>query len=355
MRKVTLGCPVDGGHKTKPNVTYLMEDQQIPCYAVKTNGNLLVDTFLLPDEHHMDGKDIVVFRAGGAGDVLFSFPLFGELKRQYPNSKTILACHAPYHFIAKNCKNIDSVLDFPLEASFVPKEASFINLEGAIEENNELPAVDAMFWEAGISPSSTENIKNDFVYTPAPEMVANLLARFPKTPNIKRIGYQWKASTPVRSYPHKNSCVLVTELLLKGYDVAIMGEPDSIQIGTKPAGATGNLLNLTEHSLSWEESIAFLKTCDLVVGPDSSNIHFAGAMGIKGLGIYGPFKWSLRTNYFDSIWCVQGLGPCAPCFHHSNNRDGLLPRDKPCSTTGECEVLKSIHPEKILKKIQQLI
>jgi len=354
MRLLTFFEPVSGGQGLEPNTAYWVEGQQVAFYAAKTNGNIYVDDMeyeSFDSTKDNSNKNILVIRAGGAGDVLFCFPLLQEIKRRWPSCNLHFACHNSYHFIAKKCSAIDLVLDFPIKVTDVPEFAKVINLEGAVENNNGFHAVDAMFWKAGIPLPNNEQISKDLIYVPNEDQVSLMNSRWPKKQGVKRIGYQWRASSPVRSYPHNNSCVLVTNLLNLDYEVVLLGEPNSVQVKDK----NPNLINLTEANLTWEESIAFLKTCDLVVGPDSSSIHFAGAMDVPAIGLYGPFKWKYRTSYFNSVWCFQATGPCAPCYHHSNNKNGLLPENGPCAKTMECEVLRTIHPDRIISKIQKTI
>ena len=354
MRKITFFEPVAGGQDLEPNVQYWVEGQQVGYYAAMTNGNLCVGDVSYQEFRpvfDLNGKEILVIRCGGAGDILFCFPLLKEIKRRWPKCKLTFACHDSYHFITKNCDAIDKVEKFPIKVSDVPKDAFVINLEGAVEESQGFHAVDAMFWRAGLPLPQKEQIEKDLIYVPNKDQVSLMLNRWPKKQGIKRIGYQWRASSPVRSYPHNNSCILVTNLLNLDYEVVLMGEPNSVQV----KDSHPNLINLTESGLTWEESIAFLKTCDLVIGPDSSSIHFAGAMDIPALGLYGPFKWQYRTSYFKSVWCFQATGPCAPCYHHSNNKNGLLPENKPCSKTMECEILRTIEPARVINKIQKIL
>jgi ADP-heptose:LPS heptosyltransferase len=362
MKKILLEEPVEGlSLPIESNCEYLVENQQVSYFAVRSNGSLTVhniekDVFkTFASTENLDGKELFVFRAGGGGDILFMFPLLDELKRRFPNCKLTVVCNEHYHFIALNCKSVDNVLPFPIKVTELPQNCYILNLEGAVENNDVVPAVDCMFWAAGMTLPDKETIKKSLVYTPKEEHVHKAhLIPVAKNKDRIRIGYQWASSSPVRSYPHKNSCELVTQLAHDGgFEVCLLGEPNSIKIGARPT--KGWVYNMTEEGLSWEESVAFLKSCDLVIGPDSSGIHFAGAMGVKALGLYGPFEWNLRTSYFDSVWCFQQRGECAPCKHHSNNKNGIFPKDKPCSQSGQCEVLASLTPDRVFKKALQLL
>jgi ADP-heptose:LPS heptosyltransferase len=362
MKKILLESDIpDSLLPLDTNCEYFVENQQVSYFAVKTNGNLLVTNigqngfrnFKVDDD--LNGKELVVFRAGGGGDILFLFPLLDEIKRRFPSCTLTVSCNSYYHFIATNCKSVDKVLPFPVKVKDLPEECVILGLEGAVENNDAMPSVDCMFWTAGLPLPDRETIKKSLVYTPKEEHVAKAqLIPVAKHRDRIRIGYQWSASSPVRTYPHKNSCELVTKLAEDGgFEVCLLGEPNSIEIGSKPA--KGWVYNMTKEGLSWEESVAFLKSCDLVIGPDSSSIHFAGAMGVKALGLYAPFEWNLRTNYFDSVWCFQQRGDCAPCKHHSSNAYGLFPKNKPCSKSGQCEVLATLDPDRVFKKALQLL
>lgn len=362
MKKILLESEIpDSLMPLEPNCEYFVENQQVSYFAVKTNGDLLVTNigqnnfrnFKVDDD--LNGKELVVFRAGGGGDILFMYPLLDEIKRRFPFCSITVSCNSIYHFVALNCKSVDKVLPFPIKVKDLPEECVILSLEGAVEKNDTVPSVDCMFRAAGLPLPDTETIKKSLVYTPKEEDVFNAhLIPVAKNKDRIRIGYQWAASSPVRNYPHKNSCELVTKLAEDGgFEVCLLGEPDSIKIGSLPK--KGWVYNMTEHGLTWEQSVAFLKSCDLVIGPDSSGIHFAGAMGIKALGLYGPFQWDLRTNYFDSVWCFQQRGECAPCKHHSSNAYGLFPKNKPCSKSGQCEVLATLNPDRVFKKALQLL
>jgi len=57
--------------------------------------------------------------------------------------------------------------------------------------------------------------------------------------------------------------------------------------------------------------------CDLVLCPDSSILHLAGALSVPVVGIFGPTDPAARVNHYPSavaIWGGDGLKPC-PCWY----------------------------------------
>jgi len=129
-------------------------------------------------------------------------------------------------------------------------------------------------------------------------------------------------------------------------------------LGKTPTGVNRQPLFIDlageKPALSWEESIAFMKTCDLVLGPDSGAIHFAGAMGLPSLGLYGSFLASLRIPSQPATQAIQAMGACAPCFHHARKHVNF-PTNGPCRLSGQCDVLASITPQQIVAKIAEMI
>ena len=154
----------------------------------------------------------------------------------------------------------------------------------------------------------------------------------------------------IRNYPYKLSLEVIAALMKNNIQVVLLGK---FVTGVK---STPLFLDLAgeKPTVSWEESVAFMKTCDLVLGPDSSAIHFAGAMGVPSLGLFGPFLAKLRIPPQPATQAIQATGACAPCFHHGRG-NAPFPPNGPCALTGLCEVLASITPQQVATKIFEMI
>ena len=61
--------------------------------------------------------------------------------------------------------------------------------------------------------------------------------------------------------------------------------------------------------------VAMIQQSDLVICPDSSILHFAGALGKKTITIFGPIPPESRINYYDNTSAVVIDLPCRPCFY----------------------------------------
>jgi ADP-heptose:LPS heptosyltransferase len=77
--------------------------------------------------------------------------------------------------------------------------------------------------------------------------------------------------------------------------------------------------------------------CDLVLCPDSSIMHLAGALGVPTVAIFGPTHPAARINHYKNavaIWGGEGLAPC-PCWYEA------------CPIGGAC--WKQVTPERIVE------
>ncbi len=137
------------------------------------------------------------------------------------------------------------------------------------------------------------------------------------------------------------------------WEVYLFGRPGEFRTD---GPMTHDVMDLSRRGLTWRQSAATLLTCDVVLAPDSSMMHVAGALGVPCVALFGPFPWKLRTAYYKSVHALQGIDGCAmaPCFHAEHTLTGLFPNDGPCMATGHCVVLDSILPKRILAKVEQV-
>lgn len=176
------------------------------------------------------------------------------------------------------------------------------------------------------------------------------VASFPRTKK-RRIGVQIQAQARCRSYPRTG---LIVEALRRAeWEVYLLGRPGEFRVD---GAGSPDIVDLSRRGLTWRQSAASLLTCDMVLAPDSSMLHAAGALNIPAVGLFGPFPWKLRTAYYPSVHALQGTDGCpmAPCFHSPHLGIADFPAAGPCASTGRCEVLESILPARILAKVEQV-
>jgi len=342
MHLVKLNTPIEyTGLRMSHGIEYLTESKALSSLAILTDGDLEARPIKVHRRDVENPKSILVMRSGGAGDILFLTPVVAALRARFPDAHITLACMPSYHWIFRGQSTINGLAEFPVKMGIAARHDWVLDLENAVESVKDRHVVDLFAERCGVELASGK-----CVYVP--EFSAESFnTQFPKTK--KRIGLQWTASSPVRSYPQVQT--LMGKLLADGWQVVLYGEPK----GAKLYGNPENLINLSDLKWPWHKTIDFLQTCDLVVGPDSSMVHFAGALDIPAIALYGSFDARYRTAYHPSVRVIQATSGCnmAPCFYHME-KGIAMPWNGPCAQNKFCSSLASIEPDEIMAQVKTL-
>ena len=76
--------------------------------------------------------------------------------------------------------------------------------------------------------------------------------------------------------------------------------------------------NLINEHISLKDSIAFANEMSVIIAPDSSFIHIAGALRVPVVGLYGCFPSLLRMRYYKDAIGIDTNVPCSPSFIHGH-------------------------------------
>lgn len=322
-------------------IEYVCESQTAAVICAIVGGNMAMEPVKIAKRVGAIPSSILIVRGGGAGDILFLTPVLAELRRRFPSAYVGLACVTRYHWVLSGNKNVDGLFDVPLPTSQLGRFDWIIDLEESVELDNERHVVDIFAEKAGITVTDKATS-----YSRVTDL-AEFEKQFPKTK--KRVGIQLKASSPVRTYPR------VIELQKKfgelGWERILFAARGEF---TPMRQALPGLISTAETDWSWQKTTDFAATCDLIVGPDSSLIHFAGAMGIPAIALYGSFDSSLRLVH-GSTRVLQSKRECvlAPCAFHGR-RGQVFPVGGPCNNINMCAPLASISPDDILSTAAEM-
>jgi ADP-heptose:LPS heptosyltransferase len=294
-----------------------------------------------------NGKSILILRSGALGDMVLLTPCINEIHRRWPTVKIGISCMNQFAELVSMMHQVHFVT-FPADVKIVENYDAVIMMENSVENN---PAAEKMH----MTDAFAERIGLTHIHDKKPllwvskEMRDNMLVRFPRRPGVPRIAVQTRASGNLRTYPDPYMSLIMREIhLVRGWDVYLLGVP-----GQEKAQSIERMTNCMSLGLSIRESLALLATCDLALAPDSFIVHAAAALNIPVLGLYGAFDGELRAKYSPSVTVMQAEGHCAPCFYHDRPDNPVNPAG-PCSLTGRCEVLVSLTPARIVKKLDAM-
>ena len=331
--------------------TYLVGESTAST-ALMMNARVKVKSISNLKPRNQGPRRVALVRGGGFSDLLFLTPIIQAMKKQHPDWEIRVECWKHCQCIFDGNPHLAEVKDYPPQLDDLMFYTQIHWLEDAMEweprSQNE-HVIDLYAKKMGVELTEGKHLE----YYGHLRHLEAMRARFPKKQK-RRIGIQLSASAKCRTYPAALMERLI-DLLYRDkeqFEVALFDLPRK---DAQKADKVARVLNLCgeKEPLSFAESTAVLADCDAVIAPDSALCHIAGALDIPTVALYGPFPWQLRTQYARSITAINGHARCAPCFHHE--RESVWPEGGLCRETGRCEALASIEPERIVKKIKEVM
>ncbi|MBK6912350.1 MAG: glycosyltransferase family 9 protein [Ignavibacteriales bacterium] len=280
---------------------------------VDYKGNNGIDLSLLNKD-----KILITRAMGGIGDLLMMTPGIHALKKKFPHKKICLAIPKRYFAVFKNNPDVTlvDIEEAPINFLSYYKFYNFTDCPASRSESRKSPRIKKnrieIFAKAfGINVLSRYLMDRRPKYYLTEEEITlanNFWERF--NLNSKQVvGIQLHSEEVYRDYPFMKA--LVNRLAQK-YKVLVF---DSIPID---GFNSENIFKIDSFTI--REAFSLAAKCSLIVAPDSSFIHFAGAMNIPALGIFGPIDGKVRTKDYPKVKFIdvrEELG-CLPCWRNDN-------------------------------------
>lgn len=346
MHVLTLTAPLDVGKPIgiiQPGEWVVTDQNAFELANMAARGTVSVRPFKPEEEVLNDVRPDLIVRSGAIGDLLMLTPVFRVLAAT-PGKPNL--CCFPHHFsLFGGNPDIGELVPYPLALSEVPRFHEIISLENTMECDHTQHPTDIFAEALGVEARDHKPI----YHVKVSEKVAARAHLFTQRPNI---ALQLKASVANRDYPLPHWMQVIAGLEKRGWGVLLLGAKG--QIPTMPPHMRSPFVkDLSALGLTIRESAAVLSVCDAFIGIDSAFLHFAHALDIPAVGLFGPFRWQVRTGNAPKIRALSGEGECAGCSWHRHN-GRVYPPGKPCSTVGHCVVLASIKPERIVALAERL-
>jgi heptosyltransferase II len=193
--------------------------------------------------------------------------------------------------------------------------------------------------EDGYNPSSLSPVRPDRLPSalPLPESTRRRVALVPAgASNMLR-------QQTLRRWPVENYVLVAKELLLRGWDVILMGGPDDVWV--RPFFAE---LKITDclGRLTLPQVITACDQCDAVISHDTGPLHLAGLSQTPLVGLFGPTDPSNflpRREFVTGIWGGVNFA-CRPCYDGSNFA--------PCKHNG---CMHQVTPELVVREMDSLL
>lgn len=367
--RANVALPRPEGYTLQPGCAYIFNGKHadlIEKQAIAKHGAMAVD--IDPErlewvykkwdgETDLDGKVILFWRTGGAGDLIEMDPLMQFIKRRWPTCKIILCCDVGYTSLFHGAHHIDEVRPYPVQLAWL-KEADFHQFfEAVVEENPDAkrtPHPDLFLNEFGGEAKTLTPFEKIPVLSVSEEAIKStdeLFAAHNIGPQDFTVGIQLIVDAKIRRYePWKLAAIAKDLVGNHRAKIVWIGSPrqaDEItRLGVVKHALEKSCLNLaSQKNFTWQHTFAAIAKCDIVLSADSSANHIAGSFkrmigpagegdpwtvskyqfGLNRLrshtpqvGIYGPFDPAMRQKYFYDAFGVDVNCICAHCFQHGH-------------------------------------
>ena len=310
----------------------------------------------------LDGRSLLLVRNGGFGDLLFLTPLLRYLDGRYRHAGFAVACGNQYHGVFLRNRFVRRIFTYPVRLKDFVSYDYQLFYEGTLEKSTDphLHAVDLMARHAGVADVGDRRLVYDVEPALAKKAKNILRNELNVKPGDVTVGVHLRASSPIRTYPLDSSVLVAVALSAARARVFFLGRKGDWDrtVGRKPSPSVkfDNVDNLCGRFCTMDYTAAFMSRLDLLIGPDSSLVHFASALELPTVALYGPFPGAVRTAYYPRCVTLEGryaVGPgleeCAPCFKHGSY---------PCPQAGEDGVspcLRNLKAETVIEAALRLL
>lgn len=351
----------------KAGVTYIVPEA-FDNMLMKSVGPVFESKPYLPANFYrgedLTNKSLTCFRSGGIGDLLFITTSLKELKKRYPTARLYLGCDSAFGEILQSPAGDYEIIDMPLEKSLLARSDYVLFFQGIIEESQEAEMVNAYdlfrkaFYLDSISDYKPNIYFSDYYMADVNRYLKKSQSFYKTQINI---AIQALASVPKRSvFPE--TLIKFINSLPSQYSIWLIGSSNQMNQINEIIQSTkehGNVYNVSRYLPKLGHVAALLSKAQLAIGPDSSLLHMAGALGIPMIGLFGAFPSMLRLSHYDHTIGIdsntkcefsRGEGNLTGCFEHGSGPCRLaLKRSEffsPC--------MKLITHDHILQAMQKL-
>jgi len=287
-------------------------------------------------------NQIVVFiREGGIGDIMFLTPFIKQIKENYPNCKVAVCCSEKIIPILRYTETIDYMIPYPLNLknlqilTQVPLNRSsyyFFSFEKLIEEGEKASVTniyDLLEEELKVKieekrPCLTVPYHADFSEKDE--------RKFKALEGDLIIGLQVSASSGVRAWKPGYIVEFLNSWIIPDTTFVLLDSParqDYVKerIIRKVKNDNINILDLSSiENPSLLKSAAWVLSCDMLLGPDSSMAHIVSMNEIPMVCLFGAFHSNLRVLTYKNVLALNAMPDCEfakgiykVCLYHGSS------------------------------------
>jgi len=314
---------------------------------------------------NLQGKTILFWRTGGIGDLLFIKPILVHIKENFSPCKIVFACGPQYQpmvetwqddIVDDNERVIDNLIDLPFNLSYLWKADYHAVFEGVIERCAEAETTNC--YKLFRKWLNLQIEDKDLVpkQSPKEEKIAYCKSVLKEWGLDEKsfVLIQVRASSPIRTPSPKFWKSIIDKLTSKGHKVVITDSPKQEEMIRNFISILDNkdsVYNFCKYSKGIDDTIALCSLSKITLATDTALNHIAISLGVKTLGIFGPFPGYVRLETYSKDLCdwIDSKKRCAPCFRHGHI---------PCPESdfgGHSKCYDELNTVEIITKFEELL
>ena len=311
-------------------------------------------TVILPVIIRTGKRPVMFSKYSGIGDIICTFPAVLKLKERHPGATFLYNCHADYACLPPMASITTKVTS--LQHAGVLRHwygwlfSAFYEFPCADEDPDDFCRQYVVREYAEAHGVSVEDAHPRLRIAADVQSRVNSILQAAAKASGPAILIYCGPTWPVRAWPDESWKTLASELKAHGYS-------NIYQIGVDhhlSATSTSRLPEIPDaisliNRFSLEETVAAIAASNLFVAVDSGMLHFAAALQIPCVGIFGSTSPQLRLPPEDTRHCVVSTAACQGCHHR-------IPRihwETGCPNDIKC--MKTIPVAEVLKACLHLL
>jgi ADP-heptose:LPS heptosyltransferase len=342
-------CHKDNSHLYLECLTKITPQQVYDAVVKKIQSPDLVDKIISSGKtHSVANQDpIIMVRrdSTGIGDLLMATTGIEALKVKYPTKQIHVAVPKSIMSILENNPCIDQVVDIKtpvnskryfliadITSPCARYESARVRANKLVEKNRVEIYAEAL----GVRELIT-NLKPKYHVSEQETLEAKEFFDKNKiTKDKKTIAVVVESAEEYRSWPIEKVKELMKTLKETYNVVAISQQSTGIEGVVDIAGVT------------LRQMAAVVSLCDLVVTPDTGVLHFAAALEIPTIALFGPIDYRTRCKGYKNVTVIKTEMSCIPCW-----RNGVTKCKQTGLSQGYSKCLENIPVKQVVQVINK--
>jgi len=360
-----------GSHNIHPGRVLVLTQLHIHLLRIRSVPEISIfDSISIPDHlnapaiydanHDLNDKNILILMLNGWGDMILIQPALRSFYKTIASMSTppriTLGCdwihnfpypNAPYiHHIRSNILTLTDLCSFDVFVNFIP-----VNYQRSRERSMRDLCLDILKLGPETGGNDPPSIK------PNHERVSKIepaLDQIRKTTGKKLLCVNWKSR-----FHHKDASpqlfFQIATRLSNTYQSLLFKDEEGSKIMQEEIDAFHMpIINLSSVINDYHDTVAALSLVDAFISVDTGIVHAAGAMGIPGVALFGPFPPETHVSDYTSIAPIRApfkgklcQGPCL------ETHKGCAEVDYSSETVSPC--FQAIDVDQVIKALEDII